>query len=67
MLDLDFNLIVSDLAPVDLLIQRAGRLWQHMGRERSVAGLKLVCYIQNLRKVLLFSAGPAIWQALENS
>lgn len=46
-LDLDFDVMVSDLAPVDLLLQRAGRLHRHPWREgRPSAHAKPVLYIQ---------------------
>lgn len=39
--DLDADLLISELAPTDMLLQRLGRLWRHERRERPADSARL--------------------------
>ena len=60
-LDLDFDLMVSDMAPVDLLLQRAGRLHRHERRRPHGLGQPrlLVCQPEMDGGVPRFEPGTA--------
>jgi CRISPR-associated endonuclease/helicase Cas3 len=44
-LDIDFDVIFTELAPMDLLLQRLGRLFRHDGRKRPYQLTTPTCYL----------------------
>ncbi|WP_120996649.1 CRISPR-associated helicase Cas3' [Stutzerimonas urumqiensis] len=60
-LDLDFDFMLSDLAPVDLLLQRAGRLHRHM-RERPPMHQGACLHVAGLDGAKLPDLKETAWQ-----
>lgn len=44
-LDVDFDVLVTDVAPVDLILQRIGRVHRHSGRQRPTTMKTSVCHL----------------------
>ena len=44
-LDVDFDVLITDVAPVDLILQRIGRIHRHSGRTRPAAMHIPVCHL----------------------
>ena len=63
-LDLDFDVMISDLAPVDLLLQRAGRLHRHKrpGRPAPVATPRLLVAVDEGEDVPEFGNDAHVYE-----
>ena len=58
-LDLDFDVIATDLAPIDLILQRAGRLWRHARASRPISEPLLL--VAGLADDVAPSFGKPLW------
>ncbi|ERJ83443.1 CRISPR-associated helicase Cas3 [Peptostreptococcaceae bacterium oral taxon 113 str. W5053] len=58
-LDIDFDVLISDLAPMDLLLQRMGRLHRHDETKRPDKHKSPVLYIMGMNDTLEFEEGSS--------
>ena len=63
-LDLDFDVIATDLAPIDLVLQRAGREWRHAGRSRSVSEPVLLMARPRRRRAAVIRQTPLVGEGV---
>lgn len=56
-LDIDLDAVISDLAPMDLLLQRMGRLHRHDGTVRPESSQEPVLYVLGTSETLEFELG----------
>lgn len=59
-LDVDFDLLVTDLAPIDLILQRVGRLHRHAGRNRPTPVQRPRCLISGLAEPAAVGTAPVL-------
>lgn len=64
-LDIDFDLLVTDIAPVDLLLQRMGRLHRHARSEedRPTPVRRARCYVRGVEEIK--SDGPVFARGVD--
>lgn len=58
-LDIDFDVMITEIAPMDLLIQRIGRLFRH-DIKRPIKHQEPVCYVTDFSEDLEFESGAGI-------